>query len=105
MKNPGIFISTPNLPRQQLAALKRELANIALEHGFTLKSQRVGSIFQMLASIASGETAVVLLADEDRNIAIRELRKIAKDTHPYIRDAFNSIADQLDAARKRDDSA
>ncbi len=106
-KNPGLFVSAPrDLSARQLSDLRRSLSQVALAHGLTRKSERHGSIYELLASIASGESAIVLLADKDRRTAIRELRKIVRieTTPPYVRDAFSSIADQLDAACQRGDS-
>jgi hypothetical protein len=104
MTNPGLFISAPQtFTTKQLAAFKRELSSIALAHGYqAYRGKARGSIFELLASIVSGEIVLVLLADEERDAAIRFLRR-AELQSLAERDALQVIADALDEARQREE--
>jgi len=102
----GIFIAAPasRFAPADLAALKRELSQLAFERGYTAYRGKRGSIFEFLAAIVGGEIAIVLLADEERSHAIKRLRQLEKTEKDYIaRDAFRDIADALERAERREE--
>jgi hypothetical protein len=59
MKNPGIFIAAPvSTTARDLAALRRTLSHIALGLGFQAYRGNRGSVFALLAAIASGKVKI-----------------------------------------------
>lgn len=71
------------------------LASIAKHHNYN-------DAFQLLDAITSGEIALMLLADEPRNAAIRRLRELAPEEHPTVREAFSDIANALEISIERE---
>lgn len=71
------------------------LEPVAEHHGYS-------GIEQLMYAIASGEIALVLLADGPRNAAIRRLRELALGEHPTVREAFEDIASALEHSIERE---
>lgn len=77
---------------------------VAADHGYvTSAGPGVGSgnVAELLAGIATGEVATVLLADIPRDLAIDFLRS-QQPEHPSLAEALTAIADALDEARRRE---
>lgn len=87
---------------------KAAVADIAASHGYSTKrgpdAGKRGNVVEMLTAIVGGELATILLADEQRDYAIRRLRELAPGQDAITADAFLSLADQLEAAWQRDHS-
>lgn len=80
------------------------MAEIAASHGYVNAggpNSGAGSVAELLAAIASGEVATILLADTPRDMAIDYLRSQAPE-HPSLAEALAAIADCLDEARRRE---
>lgn len=95
----GLGLYLAGLDAAEARQLRADLADIAKRHGYTAErgpTAGQGNVATMLVAIASGEVATVLLADEPRAAAIRELRRQAAlaDDH-LIREAFGDIANAL----------
>lgn len=80
----------------------RQFAAVAASHGMVNRFGN-GDIRQLIDSIATGELATVLLADEPRMAAIERLRELAPEQESLAtREAFESIAAQLERAVQRE---
>ncbi len=102
----GIFIAAPGtFTAKDLAAFKQELSRTAFERGYVAYRGKRGSIFEFLAAIVSGEMALVLLGDEERRAAIKELRALMDSRETLAaRDAFRDIANALERAAQREEN-
>lgn len=82
------------------------VAEIAASHGYINHAgpnPGAGNVAELLAAIASGEVATVLLADTPRDMAIDWLRSQSMAIiHPALAEALTAIADALDEARQRE---
>lgn len=81
---------------------------VAAQHGYTIKrgvNAGSGNPAALIAAIAGGEVATVMLDDEQFAVAIEALRREAKQTNMFWRPdegiALFAIVDALEAARER----
>jgi len=91
--------------REETRAFADSLAQVAASHGYRNHFGPLagrGNIAELLRAIEAGELATVLLADEQRDFAIRRLRELAPEQDGITAEAFLSLADQLDYARQRE---
>jgi len=94
--------------REETRAFTDSIAAVAASHGYRNHYGPLtgrGNIAEMLRAIESGELATILLADEQRDYAIRRLRELAPEQDAITADAFIALADQLDYARSASVSA
>lgn len=80
------------------------LAKIAASHGYINHAgpnPGAGNVAELLAAIAGGEVATILLADTPRDLAIDFFRQ-QHPSHPSLAEALNAIADSLEEARQRE---
>lgn len=90
--------------REETRAFAAQVAKVAADHGYRNHYGPLagrGNIAEMLRAIESGELATVLLADEQRDYAIRRLRELAPEQDGITAEAFTSLANQLDYASLR----
>jgi hypothetical protein len=91
--------------REETRAFAAQVAEVAASHGYRNHFGQLagrGNIVAMLRAIESGELATVMLADEQRDYAIRRLRELAPEQDGITAEAFLSLAGQLDYARQRE---
>lgn len=101
----GLGLYLAGMTEEGARQLRADLASIAAHHGYTSERGPTagdGNPAALLVAIASGEIALVLLADGPRNAAIRRLRELAPSEHPTVREAFQGIAHALEAAVERE---
>lgn len=89
------------------AAILSRLAEMAAAFGYVNHAgpnPGAGNVAEMMAAIASGELAVILLPDEQRDYAITDLRAdAAANPGDYWRSqTYPTIANALQAARNRE---
>lgn len=85
-------------------AIMATLAEIAASHGYINHAgpnPGAGNVAELLAGIASGEVATVMLAETPRDVATDWLCEQRPD-HPSLAEALLAIADALDEARHRE---
>ena len=103
---PHISLWLPRVwTREETRAFSDSVAAVAASHGYRSHYGPLagrGNIVEMLRAIESGELATVLLADEQRDYAIRRLRELAPQQDGITAEAFLSLAAQLDYARQRE---
>lgn len=90
--------------RHDATAVMMVVAEVAASHGYVNHAgpnPGAGNVAELLAAIASGEVATVLLAETPRDMAIDWLRS-QSITHPSLAEALTAIADALDEARHRE---
>lgn len=84
--------------------LMADLAGLAAEHGYLVTgagaSKGRGNVAELLEAIASGEVALVLLPDEQRDQCIEWLRRANAD--PAAPDGICDIIAALEQARERE---
>lgn len=101
----GLGLYLAGLTDEEARQLRADLASIAAHHGYTSErgpTAGEGNPAALLVAIASGEIALLLLADGPRNAAIRRLRELAPSEHPTIREAFHGLANALETAIARE---
>lgn len=77
------------------------IRQIAANYGYTTRSGPQtgrGNVAELLAAIATGEVATVLLPDEQRLLAIEFLRSAAPAQELPLAEALSSLADELEQA-------
>lgn len=102
----SIYFPSATYTQDDANALMADLAEVAAGFGYTTvhKSAERGNIRELLESIVGGEMALVLLADEERDAAIKWLQRYAETCEDYIAaQAFRHIAAVLTKARDRED--
>jgi hypothetical protein len=70
-----------NMTAQQSRQLRARLAEVAASHGYIAERGPTagdGNPAELLVAIANGELATVLLADDERRRAIRQLQRLAE---------------------------
>lgn len=90
--------------RHDASSVMAIVADVAASHGYINRAgpnPGAGNVAELLAAIASGEVATVLLADTPRDMAIDFLRS-QSPAHPSLAEALDSIANALDEARQRE---
>jgi hypothetical protein len=91
--------------RHDANRIRRALAAIAAEYGMTAiagPTAGQGNPAELMASIAAGKTAVVLLGNERRGAAAAWLREQATVADPDLRESLATIAEELEAASRRE---
>ena len=86
-------------------AVMATLAEIAASHGYINHAgpnPGAGNVAELLAAIAGGEVAIILLADTPRDLAIDFLRQQDR-SHPSLAEALDAIAAALEEARQREE--
>lgn len=90
--------------RHDASAVMATVGQVAADHGYINHAGANpggGNVAELLAAIASGEVATVLLADTPRDMAIDFLRS-QSPAHPSLAEALTAIAAALDEARQRE---
>jgi len=109
---PNINLYFRNMTNAQSRALRARLAEIAASHGYIATRGPTagdGNPASLMAAIANGEVATVLLADDERRRAIHQLRRLAEEwassddlLEAETAEVFAIIADCLSAAAERE---
>ena len=112
MTTAQIALYFKNMTAAQSRFLRAELAEIAAEHGYYAErgpTAGQGNPAELLVAIAGGEVATLLLADDERRRAIRQLRRLAEEwaasdnlDQAETAEVFAIIADCLSAAAERE---
>jgi len=101
-----------NMTNAQSRALRARLAEISASHGYIAMRGPTagdGNPASLMAAIANGEMATVLLADDERRRAVHQLRRLAEEwansddlLEAETAEVFTIIADCLSAAAERE---
>jgi len=115
MTTAQIALYFKNMTAAQSRQLRARLAEIAASHGYIAQrgpTAGQGNPAELLVAIANGEIATLLLADDERRQAIRQLRRLAEEwttsanlDKAETAEVFGIIADALVGAGARANDA
>ena len=103
MSTIGLYFR--GMSQQETNALRGKLNAIAAAHGYIAHAGQTageGNAAALLAGIAAGEVALVMLPDEQRAWVVEFLESAAATASRPLVDALTSIADALREASARE---